>query len=83
VKNILGRQEEALAEVLRARALDPLGLAYFYAMTGETDRAFDLLEEGYRIHSVRLLWMSTHYAFDPLRSDRRFDDLMRRVGLVR
>jgi TolB-like protein/DNA-binding winged helix-turn-helix (wHTH) protein len=64
----------------------PMTIAQLYAGMGDKDRAFYWLEQAYQhrdriggdfgLELVRLEPM-----LDPLRSDPRFDDLMRRVGL--
>jgi len=54
-------------------------LAEFYALLGEKDKAFGLLEKTYKARggSVELKYLSS---FDNLRSDPRFNDLTRRLG---
>ena len=56
-------------------------IATIYAALGDTDRAMTWLEKGFdeRFNPGVLL----RPGFDPLRSDRRFQDLVRRVGLTR
>lgn len=53
-----------------------------YLGLGETDEAFAALEQGYKEHSYILQFLKVHPHFDPLRSDPRFQDLLRRVGLL-
>lgn len=57
------------------------GLAVAYAHLGENDRAFELLEQRYRDRGFEMLTLKTNPSLDPLRSDPRFQDLVRRVGL--
>jgi Flp pilus assembly protein TadD len=54
-------------------------IAMIYASLGDTDQAMNWLEKGYeeRFNPGVLL----RPAFDPLRSDSRFQNLVRRVGL--
>jgi predicted Zn-dependent protease len=56
-------------------------IAVIYAALGETDQAINWLEKGYeeRFNPGVLL----RPGFDPLRSDPRFQDLVRRIGLPR
>ena len=56
-------------------------IAVIYAALGDTDQAMNWLEKGYqeRFNPGVLL----RPGFDPLRSDPRFQDLVRRVGLPR
>ena len=52
--------------------------ASFYAQLGENDQALALLEQAYEKRQIRNLKSPI---FDPLRSDPRFQDLLRRLGL--
>jgi adenylate cyclase len=52
-----------------------------YAAQGEKDKAFELLNKLYEERYGMLIWLKVEHGCDPLRSDPRFDDLMRRVGL--
>ncbi len=52
-----------------------------YLGLGDYDQAFAWFERAYQEHSHILLWLKVHPYFDPLRSDPRFADLVRRVGL--
>jgi TolB-like protein/Flp pilus assembly protein TadD len=56
-------------------------IAVIYAALGDTDQAISWLEKGYeeRFNPGVLL----RPGFDPLRSDPRFEDLVRRIGLPR
>ena len=38
------------------------------------------LEEAIEEGNPAVVWLNFHPAFDPLRSDPRFDDLLRRIG---
>lgn len=66
----------------------PVNLAEVYAALGDRDRAFYWLEEAYRHRDmgaagggVPLEEINVDPMMDPLRSDARFKDLARRVGL--
>ena len=52
-----------------------------YLGLGDNEEAFAWLEQAYREHSNVLMFLKTHPYFDPVRSDPRFQDLVRRVGL--
>jgi tetratricopeptide (TPR) repeat protein len=56
-------------------------IAMIYASMGDNDQAMHWLERAYeeRFNPSILL----RSGFDPLRSDPRFEDLMRRIGLAR
>jgi len=56
-------------------------LAAVYAGLGDKDQAFVWLEKDFQAHSgllVRIRWLSP---FESLRSDPRYADLRRRMGL--
>src|SRR5262249_34450836 len=57
------------------------GLATIYAALGERDEAFVWLEKLYEIHDLMVTLPKVEPAFDPLRSDPRFADLLRRMGV--
>lgn len=57
-------------------------IALVYAGLGKKQEAFKWLEEAYDAHDVGLLYLKVDPCLDPLRSDPRFDDLVRRVGLA-
>jgi hypothetical protein len=49
---------------------------------GKKQDAFKWLEESYRAKDVGLVYLKVDPCLNPLRSDPRFDDLVRRVGLA-
>jgi hypothetical protein len=57
-------------------------MAKIYAGLGEKEKAFEWLEKAYEDRSILSNgFIKANPIFDPLRSDPRFDDLLRRVGL--
>jgi TolB-like protein/Flp pilus assembly protein TadD len=58
-------------------------IALVYAGLGRKKEAFKWLEESYAARDVGLLYLKVDPPLDPLRSDPRFDDLVRRVGLAK
>ena len=56
-------------------------IALAYAGLGKKDEAFRWLEEAYKAHDEGLTNLKIDPCLDPLRSDPRFADLVRRVGL--
>ena len=59
----------------------PFGLIWAHAALGDKDQAFALLEQAYEERQNRMVWLNVDPLLDPLRSDPRFQDLVRRVGL--
>jgi tetratricopeptide (TPR) repeat protein len=56
-------------------------IALVYAGLDKKNEAFRWLEESYKTHNEGLTNLKIDPCLDPLRSDPRFNDLMRRVGL--
>jgi len=52
-----------------------------YADLGEKDQAFRWLNTAYQERDVGLMGLKTDFLLDPLRSDPRFAELVRKVGL--
>jgi tetratricopeptide (TPR) repeat protein len=58
----------------------PFVIAANFAVIGEKDEAFAWLERGYRERDPLMAMTKSAPILDPLRSDPRFDDLLRRIG---
>jgi tetratricopeptide (TPR) repeat protein len=56
--------------------------ALIYAGLGEKDQAFAWLDKGYEQRAFQMQWIKIEPRWDGIRSDARFQDLMRRVGLL-
>ncbi len=61
--------------------VSPAELAILYAALEEYEQAFASLEKAYATHDLQLQSLAVDAAYDPLRSDSRFQNLLRRVGL--
>jgi serine/threonine protein kinase len=61
--------------------VSPGELPVLYAALGEREKAFASLEKAYSAHDQQLQYLGVEPAFDSLRSDARFKDLLRRIGL--
>ncbi len=79
----------ALREWMRAREkaylqgvpLSSVAFAFTYASLGDKDNAFHWLEKAYQERHWCILYLKDDPVWDPLRSDSRFKDLLRRAGL--
>ncbi len=83
-----GQREEALklVEELKRIAAERrnfrlFGIIWAYAGLGDKEQAFAWLERAYQEHRDLIVWLNTDPILEPLRSDLRFHDLARRVGL--
>ncbi len=82
-----GRKEDArqiMKEVGAEQVLsgnDYRGMVLIYAALGELDKAFEWLEKSYELHEESLCSLKVDPKVDPLRSDPRFNVLLKKVGL--
>ena len=63
------------------RRFPPFVIATFYARLGRKDEAIYWLEKGFEERDFRMTTLSVSFEFDNLRSDPRFKELIRRMGL--
>ena len=83
----LGRRDEATAKLRRLEAereeryVRAEEIAQGWAALGDRDRAFEWLDTAYRERSAGMLFLNAWPAYDPLREDPRFAELLRKVGL--
>jgi serine/threonine protein kinase/tetratricopeptide (TPR) repeat protein len=75
-KGIQVRQKQREAGYFSAYNIGTL-----YAELGEKDQAFRWLNTAYQERDVALMGLKTDFLLDPLRSDPRFGELVRKVGL--
>ena len=69
-----------LEELSKQRYVTPYGRARIYAALGETDETFKWLETAYQQRANWMVLLKVDPCFDNLRSDPRFQDLMRRMN---
>ena len=83
-----GKKAEAIkiiAELQRRSKdmfIDPYNIGVIYIALGDKDQAFTWLKKAYEEHSVQMIYLNVEPKFDPIRSDPRFLDLERRIGLL-
>ena len=84
---LAGRRNDAqnllakLLEMSKQRYIHPVLVARVYAGLGQKQDAFEWLEKAYQVHGRDLLELKYDPRFGSLRSDPRFNDLLRRIGL--
>jgi tetratricopeptide (TPR) repeat protein len=72
-----------LEQEAKKRRLNPGALIWGNLAVGDKDVALGWLEKAYAQHSSVLAALKVEPAYDPLRGDARFQELLRRVGLDR
>ena len=70
----------ALIELAKDRYVSPYQMALVYTFLGDKEKAISALEAALQIKEAWLNWMGVEPAFDPIRSDPRFDEILERVG---
>jgi eukaryotic-like serine/threonine-protein kinase len=63
--------------------VSPYAIAQNYANLGDKDHAFEWLENAYKERDSSIVWMPTDLMLDPIRSDARYAELVRKVGFNR
>jgi tetratricopeptide (TPR) repeat protein len=83
---LLGPKEEAyrilekMAALSKIRYICAYEVASAYAALGEADRAFEWFHKAVQDRSECLVWAKISPWLDPVRSDPRFESLLRQVG---
>ncbi len=84
---VAGRTKDAermlneLLEISKAKSVSSYDIAIIYTGLGDTAKAFEYLEKAYDERNEYLSYMKSDPRFAPLRSDPRFQDILRRIGL--
>jgi tetratricopeptide (TPR) repeat protein len=85
---VAGRTDEArkiladLIEVAKQRFVSPFDFALLYMGLGEKDQAFEWLNKTFDENPYRIAFIKVNPRFDILRSDPRFNELLRRMKLT-
>jgi TolB-like protein/Flp pilus assembly protein TadD len=88
VMAVSGEKSEALAALaeLQERAkrqyVPPYDIALIYTGLGDHDKAFAWLEKAYDDHSTEMIYFKVDPLLAPLRSDSRYQELLRRMRLL-
>jgi serine/threonine-protein kinase len=80
---VMRKNLQKMIETSKRERVPPLPFAFIYAELGEKEQAFEWLEKAYEERSSALVHLGdgTACTCDALRSDPRFADLLRRIGL--
>jgi tetratricopeptide (TPR) repeat protein len=88
VMAVSGKKSEALAalaelqELAKRQYVPPYDIALIYVGLGENDKAFAWLEKAYGDRSTEMIYFKVEPMLAPLRSDPRYENLLRRMRLV-
>jgi tetratricopeptide (TPR) repeat protein len=80
------RQDEArqviaaMNEISKSRYVPPFAFALVYTALGDHDAAFEWLEKAHQVRDLGMVFLPGHPHLDSLRSDRRFQSLLKRCG---
>ena len=75
---------DILAQLERRRTtgwVSPVLLAQVLTALGERETALDKLDEAVNLRASDLIWLAVRPVFDPLRSEARFAELVKAIGL--
>jgi serine/threonine protein kinase/Tfp pilus assembly protein PilF len=72
---------ETLVERSHSTYVQPTQIARLYAHAGDKEHALDWLERAYEEHLIAMIHLGVDLDWSSLRSEPRFQDLMRRVNL--
>jgi len=83
-----GRKKEAEKIIMEVEAGESIssndcrGMALVYLALGETGRTFKWLEKSYLNHEESLCSIAIDTKWNPIRSDSKFNDLLKKIGLL-
>ena len=80
-RGAMRRAGEALGERAARGEASPTDVVWLYLCAGDESRALDWLEKGYEAHDPNMVYIGVTPLFDRLRSEPRFQALVRRMNL--
>jgi eukaryotic-like serine/threonine-protein kinase len=81
IKSLWEKQLDALKASAAEGYVSPMFFVFTYAHLNRKEEAFEWLEKAYEERSSWLVFLKTDPQFDNLRSDPRFTEMMKKVGL--
>jgi tetratricopeptide (TPR) repeat protein len=81
--DVVSRLLEDLLSRSERETVTPRCFVLVYAAIGERDRAFYWLDRAFEANDPFLFFLRVMPLYDPLRSDPRFDQILRRLGIPR
>ncbi|HJT81952.1 MAG TPA: tetratricopeptide repeat protein [Chthoniobacterales bacterium] len=72
-----------LLELSKHQYVSPYEIAAIYVALDDFERAFEFLEKAFFDHSFHLVRLNVSPQFEPLKSDARFQELVKKIGLPR
>jgi len=82
-----GRRDDArtiineLIEQANQKYVSPVIIAAIYSALDEGDLAFQWLEKAYESHDIRLCFLKVDPQLDNIRSDPRFETMLKKINL--
>jgi hypothetical protein len=70
-----------LTELSTRQYVSPFEIALVHAGLRERERMYEWLDRAHEDQSTWLSWLKYDPRFTPYRQDRRFQDIVRRIGL--
>jgi eukaryotic-like serine/threonine-protein kinase len=80
-KGVLQSWMGGLTQISKHEYISSYGVAQAYMRLGEKDKVFEWLEKAYEEHDNGLVSIAVEPIFEPVRSDRRFREIIRRMNL--
>ena len=71
----------ALRDLEASEYVSPIDIALVHVGLGETEAALDELERAFEAKDAALVYLRTQPGFASLRSEARFQDILKRMGI--
>jgi serine/threonine-protein kinase len=82
-RGVLQNWLEGLTEISKHSYVSPYSIAEAYIRIGEKEKAIEWLEKAFEEHDSGLVSLGVEPMFDPVRSDIRFQEILRRMKLTK